>query len=159
LASVVERLRDDNGTIPLIARYDHHEKVTGPPLPHLFQRRLGWRPAVISPAVVKRMLADALTRTGIRDATGQPLRYTPHDFRRIFTTEAVTGGLPVHIAARLLGHASLAATQAYLAVFQDDLIAPTGRSSTSGEPFARKQNTASPPRKNGASSNGTLFAR
>lgn len=122
LAFVVKRLRDDTGTIPLVARYDHHEKVTGPPLPHLFQRKLGWRPSVISPAVVKRMLTDALTRTGIRDATGQPLRYTPHDFRRIFTTEAVTGGLPVHIAARLLGHASLATTQAYLAVFQDDLI-------------------------------------
>lgn len=122
LASIVKRLRDDNGTIPLAARYDHHEKVTGPPLPHLFQRKLGWRSSVISPAVVKRMLTDALTRTGLRDATGQPLRYTPHDFRRIFTTEAVTGGLPVHIAARLLGHASLATTQAYLAVFQDDLI-------------------------------------
>jgi site-specific recombinase XerD len=122
LASVVKRLRDDNGTIPVVARYDHHEKVTGPPLPHLFQRRLGWRHAVISPAVVKRMLTDALTRTGLRDAAGQPLLYTPHDFRRIFTTEAVTGGLPVHIAARLLGHASLATTQTYLAVFQDDLI-------------------------------------
>jgi hypothetical protein len=33
-----------------------------------------------------------------------------------------TGGLPVHIAAHLLGHASIATTQAYLAVFQDELI-------------------------------------
>lgn len=32
------------------------------------------------------------------------------------------GGLPVHIAARLLGHHNLATTQAYLAVFQDDLV-------------------------------------
>jgi hypothetical protein len=40
----------------------------------------------------------------------------------MFATEAVTGGLPVHIAARLLGHASLETTQAYLAVFQEDLI-------------------------------------
>ncbi|APU42961.1 integrase [Streptomyces sp. TN58] len=40
----------------------------------------------------------------------------------MFATEAVTGGLPVHIAARLLGHEDLATTQAYLAVFQDDLI-------------------------------------
>ncbi|GAA1807809.1 tyrosine-type recombinase/integrase [Actinomadura chokoriensis] len=47
---------------------------------------------------------------------------SPHDFRRMFVTEAVTGGLPVHIAARLLGHHNLATTQAYLAVFQDDLI-------------------------------------
>src|SRR6266498_4358535 len=39
-----------------------------------------------------------------------------------FATEAVTGGLPVHIAARILGHSSLTTTQTYLAVFQDDLI-------------------------------------
>ncbi|MEV7037597.1 hypothetical protein [Amycolatopsis sp. NPDC051061] len=30
--------------------------------------------------------------------------------------------MPIHIAARLLGHASLSTTQAYLAVFQEDLI-------------------------------------
>ena len=42
--------------------------------------------------------------------------------RHFFATDAVTGGLPVHIAAKLLGHHSLAATQSYLAVFQDDLI-------------------------------------
>ena len=33
-----------------------------------------------------------------------------------------TGGLPVHIAARILGHNSLDTTQSYMAVFQDDLI-------------------------------------
>jgi hypothetical protein len=36
--------------------------------------------------------------------------------------KAVTGGLPVHIAAKILGHHSLATTETYLAVFQDDLI-------------------------------------
>jgi hypothetical protein len=41
---------------------------------------------------------------------------------RCFTTEAVTGGLPVHIAARILGHKSLTTTETYMAVFQDDLI-------------------------------------
>ncbi|WP_253266489.1 tyrosine-type recombinase/integrase [Streptomyces sp. 6-11-2] len=50
------------------------------------------------------------------------MNYTPHDFRRMFATEAVTGGLPVHIAARILGHKTLTTTQAYLAVFQDDLV-------------------------------------
>ena len=35
---------------------------------------------------------------------------------------AATGGLPVHIAARLLGHKNLATTETYTAVFQDDLI-------------------------------------
>lgn len=36
--------------------------------------------------------------------------------------ELVTGGLPVHIAARILGHKTLTTTQAYLTVFQDDLV-------------------------------------
>jgi hypothetical protein len=40
----------------------------------------------------------------------------------MFATEAVTGGLPVHIAAKILGHRSLATTETYLAVFQDDLV-------------------------------------
>ncbi|MGW1995315.1 hypothetical protein [Embleya sp. NPDC001921] len=30
----------------------------------------------------------------------------------------MAGGLPVHIAARVLGHASLTTTEAYVAVFQ-----------------------------------------
>jgi hypothetical protein len=34
----------------------------------------------------------------------------------------VTGMLPVHIAARILGHRSLSTTQTYLAIFQDDLV-------------------------------------
>lgn len=123
LASIVKRLRDDNNaTIPLVARYDYHEKLTGPPLPHLFQHKRGWRPSVISPSMIKRLLTDALARSGLCDRAGRPLNYTPHDFRRMFTTEAVTGGLPVHIAARLLGHHSLATTESYLAVFQDELI-------------------------------------
>lgn len=123
LATIVTRLREENGgTVPLVARYDDHERVTGPPLPHLLQRRIGWRSTVIGMTYVYDLLNNTIDRAGLRDSTGQPLRYTPHDFRRMFVTEAVTGGLPVHIAARLLGHHSIATTQAYLAVFQDDLI-------------------------------------
>ena len=123
LATVVKRLRDDNnGSIRLVSRYDPREKTSGPPLPHLFQRKNGWRASVISPSLVGRMLNDALARAGITDAAGQPLKYTPHDFRRMFATDAVTGGLPVHIAAKILGHRSLATTETYLAVFQDDLV-------------------------------------
>ncbi|MEV7394628.1 MULTISPECIES: site-specific integrase [unclassified Streptomyces] len=124
LATVITRLRNSNGgTIPLTSRYDSHERVFGPILPHLFQRRpRGHRNEVISVGTVQDLLDAALSRTGLRDAAGEPLKFTAHDFRRMFATEAVTGGLPVHIAARLLGHEDLATTQAYLAVFQDDLI-------------------------------------
>ncbi|MEV4049634.1 tyrosine-type recombinase/integrase [Amycolatopsis sp. NPDC049688] len=56
------------------------------------------------------------------DAAGAPLVYTPHDFRRMFATEAATGGLPVHIVARLLEHANINTTQAYMAAFDEDLV-------------------------------------
>ncbi|MFI7166505.1 tyrosine-type recombinase/integrase [Rhodococcus erythropolis] len=47
-----------------------------------------------------------MTRTGVSDAVGQPLRYTPHDFRRLWATDSVNSGFPVHIAAKLLGHSN-----------------------------------------------------
>ncbi|TQE24304.1 site-specific integrase [Streptomyces ipomoeae] len=89
---------------------------------HAHQRRVGWRRDVITTNMVYQLLNDTLARATLTDQAGQPLRYTPHDFRRIFATEAVAGGLPVHIAARLLGHASVVTTEAYVAVFQEDLI-------------------------------------
>lgn len=123
LATIVTRLRAiGGGAIPLTSRYDAQECSEGPPLPHLFQRRAGWRTAVIGYGAIESLLAGAIDRAGLVDAANRPLRYTPHDFRRMFATEAVMGGLPVHIAARLLGHHSLTTTQAYLAVFQDDLV-------------------------------------
>jgi site-specific recombinase XerD len=42
---------------------------------------------------------------------------------RVFATDAVNGGLPLHIVARLLGHSDLKVTQAYTAVFDDELVA------------------------------------
>ncbi|RBM18631.1 site-specific integrase [Prauserella sp. PE36] len=123
LATIVTRLRAHNGnTIPLVARYDPHERTIGPPLPHLFQRTLAGKSKVISTGTVYKLLADTLTRSGICDAAGQSMNFSPHDFRRLFTTDAVTGGLPVHIVARLLGHKNINTTQAYLAVFQEELV-------------------------------------
>ena len=59
---------------------------------------------------------------GLTDA-GEPVRFTPHDFRRLFTTELVGAGLPLHIAASLLGHLSLDTTRGYTAVFPEHVIA------------------------------------
>jgi integrase len=124
LAAVITRLRTQHGgAVPLVTRYDGHERVTGPPLPHLFQRKTSWRNQTISTTTITRMLNDTVDRAGILDNAGHPLRYTAHDFRRMFATEAVSGGLPIHIAAKILGHRSLSTTESYTAVFQDDLIA------------------------------------
>ena len=123
LASMITRLRAQNGgTIPLVARYDAHERVDSPLLPHLFQRKAGWRAYAMGAGAVQRLLSNTLQRAGLRDNAGELLRFTPHDFRRMFATDAVAGGLPAHIAAKLLGHRSLATTQAYLAIFDEELI-------------------------------------
>lgn len=122
LARVIHRIRAGQDHVPLAARYDPHERTTGAPLPHLFQRWHGSERRVMAPAVVHRLLRLALQRLGLHGPDGKPLRYTPHDFRRIFATEAVADGLPVHIAAKLLGHRDLNTTQTYAAVYQDDVL-------------------------------------
>jgi site-specific recombinase XerD len=123
LATIITRLRNDNGgTVPLTTRYDPYERVTGPALPHLFQHRRGWRWEVPSQATIQKWITQTLSRVDLTDAAGRPLRYTAHDFRRIFASDAVASGLPVHIVARLLGHKNLNTSQAYIAVFAEDLV-------------------------------------
>jgi integrase len=123
LASIITRLRRLNGgTVPLTARYDPHERVLGDPLPLLFQHRQSWRWTAINDSTIRKLLNRTLVRAGVHDEAGQPLHYTPHDFRRMFATEAVNGGLPLHIVARLLGHGDLNVTQAYTAVFDEELV-------------------------------------
>jgi hypothetical protein len=42
--------------VPLVSRYDHHERTFGPMLPHLFQRRTrGHRNEVISTTTVQKL--------------------------------------------------------------------------------------------------------
>lgn len=76
----------------------------------------------MSEAAVKHRLDRTLEATGLRDQAGLPLNYTPHGFGRTFAAEAVTGGLPVHIAAGILGHKTLTTTQTPPAVFQDGRV-------------------------------------
>jgi hypothetical protein len=125
LAAIITRLRQRHGgKVPSVSRYDPAERLDGPPLPHLFQRFSNQqaRNSVLNLEQVHRLLNLAVAQAGITDAAGEPMRFVPHDFRRMFATEAVTGGLPVHIAAKVLGHASLETTQHYLAVFPDEMI-------------------------------------
>ncbi|WP_172652650.1 tyrosine-type recombinase/integrase [Rhodococcus opacus] len=123
LATIISRLRNENGGhVPLTERYDPNEKMTGPPLPHLFQRRSGWGWKVFTHSLLRGLLNETLARTGLTDASGQPLHYTPHDFRRLWATDAVNHGLPVHIAAKILGHKNINTTQGYTAVFDEHLI-------------------------------------
>ncbi len=122
LARILRRIKGPDGHVPLLSRYDGYERAFGPPLPHLFQRPYQHRLDIISPARVRRLLTDLAIRAAIVDVDGTPLRFTPHDFRRIFATETVNGGLPIHIAAKLLGHLDLNTTQGYVAVYPQEVI-------------------------------------
>jgi hypothetical protein len=89
----------------------------------LFQRRLNTETRVIADSMVRTLLCGALAHTGLVDpADGEPLRYTPHDFRRMFITGAVLNGLPPHIAQIIAGHRDINVTMAYKAVYPEEAV-------------------------------------
>jgi integrase len=71
---------------------------------------------------IRTMLDVTLAATGLTDAAGQPLRSVPHDFRRIFITDAIMHGLPPHIAQILVGHADINTTIGYKAAYRVEAI-------------------------------------
>lgn len=122
LYRVLSRITKDTGGAPLTQRWDSAEKVLSSPLPHLFVRRRGaGPPTVMTSATVSTLLNDLAGRAHIK-VSGAEVRFTPHDFRRIFATEALASGLPPHIVQVLMGHASLATTQGYAAIYPRDII-------------------------------------
>jgi hypothetical protein len=122
ILDVQRRAKTGSETIPLSIRYDPLEKTHGEPLPHLFARPVGARHEVLSNHYIRTVLNATATAAELAD-NGQPIHFTPHDFRRLFATDVVGAGLPLHIAAALLGHLDLDTTHGYTAVFQDELIA------------------------------------
>lgn len=121
LLAVQRRARGEGSTIPLSVRYDPTEKVFSDPLPHLFARLVGARQEVLSMAYIRKILHQIATRAGASDA-GAPVHFTPHDFRRLFSTDLVGSGLPMHIVASLLGHLNLETTRGYTAVFPEEVV-------------------------------------
>jgi len=93
-----------------------------PPLPLLFQRRVGTENRAINASAIRNPLDEALAATGLNDPDGRPLRFVPHDFRRIFITDAVMNGMPPHIAQLVVGHRDLNTTMGYKAVYPEEAI-------------------------------------
>ena len=50
------------------------------------------------------------------------MRYTFHDFRRLFITDAIMHGMPPHIAQLVAGHRDINITMGYKAVYPDEVI-------------------------------------
>jgi len=122
LSAVICRTRNPDGSVPLVVAYDHHEKTWNPPMPLLFQRRVGLENRPIPISGIRDRLAGALAAAGITDADGRPLDFAPHDFRRIFATEAIMNGMPPHIAQLTLGHRDINTTMGYKAVYPEEAI-------------------------------------
>jgi hypothetical protein len=122
LASIVTRVREPGSGIPLVPAYDTHEKVWNPPMPLLFQWHWRLEDRPLSAGVIRRLLNDVLADSGLTDAAGAPLRFAPHDFRRLFITDAVMHGMPPHIAQLVAGHRDINTTMGYKAVYPEEVI-------------------------------------
>ncbi|MFD7276453.1 tyrosine-type recombinase/integrase [Streptomyces sp. NPDC059862] len=122
VAQIIRRQTRNAQGIPLVTRYDSHEKLWSEPMPFLFQRQLGTVRNVIAPHTILNMLARSCEEIAEINPAFAGTKFTPHDFRRLFATEIVNGGLPIHIGAALLGHLNLQTTQGYVAVFAEDIV-------------------------------------
>jgi integrase len=121
-ALIKRRIANVDGKVPLAVRYDEAERVYSPSLPHLFQLRSGSERRVMSTGWVRIAIREAITRSGLKDENGAEYKFTPHDFRRLFATSALSAGLPIHILAKLMGHQNIATTQGYAAVHDEETL-------------------------------------
>jgi hypothetical protein len=122
LSTIMRRIRGVDGHVPLVVSYDASERIYNAAMPLLFQRpwRLEHRP--VAQTALRGYLDHALTAIGAKDASGSPLRYTFHDFRRIFITDAIMHGMPPHIAQLVAGHKNINTTMGYKAVYPEEVI-------------------------------------
>jgi len=122
IATIIRRLTRDRPAIALATRYDKAEHVTSEPQPFLFQRTIGQRTEVITPSALREMLFRLCASLAGTHPQLASIRFTPHDFRRLFATDLANHGLPIHIGAALLGHLSLQTFHGYVTVFHEDVI-------------------------------------
>ncbi|WP_243983196.1 site-specific integrase [Streptomyces sp. NEAU-YJ-81] len=123
LATIIRRVRNPKtGVIPLLSAYDYEERVWNPPTPLLFQWDRSGENSRMSGEFIRKALAEVLAFLGLTDSTGQPLDFAPHDFRRMFITDAIRSGLPPHIAQAIAGHTNINTTMGYHAIYPSETI-------------------------------------
>ena len=91
-------------------------------MPLLFQRRLRSEDRPARAQAIRELLNVALDASGLTGAAGQPLRFAPHDFRRMLITDAIMHGMPPHIAQLVAGHRDINTTMGYKAVYPEEVI-------------------------------------
>jgi hypothetical protein len=156
LSAIISRVRSATGAIPLVRAYDEGERNWSPPLPLLFQRRVGFEHRAISSQAIRKMLTAAIDHTGLTDpAAGEPLRFTPHD------SAACSSPTPFSTACHRTSLKSSLDTATSTSPLATKPSTPTRQSnrpwpfSPAGPHYARPTNTASPPTRNGSGSCAT----
>ncbi|MFJ4777847.1 tyrosine-type recombinase/integrase [Streptomyces sp. NPDC088762] len=91
-------------------------------MPFLFQRQRGTAHDVLASRTIAGMLRRSCYEIAQTNPVFADTKFSPHDFRRLFATDIVNGGLPIHVGAALLGHLNLQTTQGYVAVFAEDIV-------------------------------------
>ncbi|GAA0626415.1 tyrosine-type recombinase/integrase [Kutzneria viridogrisea] len=122
LSTIVCRIRKPDGTVPLVPAYDSYELTWTPPMGLLFQRNVAGQNRAFTAAGIREVIKQTLEATGLTEAAGDPLHFTPHDFRRIFVTDAIINGLPPHIAQVICGHKKIDTTMGYKATYPTEAI-------------------------------------
>ncbi|MFJ8048195.1 hypothetical protein [Streptomyces luteogriseus] len=96
LSAIIARIRDPRtGAVPYVSSYDMAEKTWNPQMPLLFQWRRSGESSRLSPKFLREALQEVLASTDLTDSAGQPLDFSPHDFRRIFITDAIRTAFPL----------------------------------------------------------------
>jgi hypothetical protein len=150
MARLILRHVNELGHVPLLRRWDPNEREHSEPLPFLFQHSIGAVRTLWSAGSIAKMLRNACKELAASNPAFRDLHFTPHDFRRIFATDLVNNGLPIHIGAALLGHNSLQTTRGYVAVFDEDVVRHY-QLHLARRRFAQQTNTGRPLWTNGAS--------
>lgn len=124
LSEIIRRVRDENGDIPVTRRWDRQNRTVGAPLPNLFIRRTkrNYNQLLVINDALVQVMQNRLAERADLTANGQGVRFTLHDFRRLFATDALASGLPPHIVQILMGHKSIATTQGYAAIYPREVI-------------------------------------
>ena len=77
MPAIICRIRGAGGAVPPVAAYHIHERVPNPPMPLLFRRQIGIEHRPIPIHGIRALLTAALAGTGLTDASGNPLTFTP----------------------------------------------------------------------------------
>jgi integrase len=99
LPKIMPRLRGPGGAIPVVSTYESTSGSGTRRCRCLFQRDIGTEHRAFTPTALRKLLINALAATELTDTVGEPLIFSPHDFRRIFVTDAIMSTAPCPLSA------------------------------------------------------------